>query len=300
MSAELTPGRPVEVCIDAASFPHIFDSILDSVYEGGDASTLRALRLTSSWVKEEVDRRLFGHLVVKTGKVYAKHVALRDCDWSALKPRLVDVYDPFTEECLSRPTMFRFFEHHSYVDQPWVPEADTAIHVVDVTNMRPSTQELSCVVALSPRFKRTVVSVRYAQRLLCSPYYLYKPVEFSDDPTLEVVLILHAGTARRKAWPSSTKPNRPLHVVIEQALGLLRRSKNLRVTVVGRETWDMGWFDSVSCSWPLPESTASLTVADLWDICAGWYESDTSRLTFVSRAEFQDREPDLLRLSTEF
>lgn len=248
-----------------------------------------------------MDKRLLFHLIVRPGKVYTKHVALRDRDWTEDRPQILDVFDPFTpvDISLASPSTVRFFARHASADQPWVPDADTAIHVVDVSGMRPSNFEQSCVCALSLRFKRTIVSVRYGTRLMCSVHYPYKPIELSDDPEMEVVLLVHSGPTRRAAWPSTAKPNRPLQTVIEQTLGLLRRSMNLRVTVVGRENWDVAWFDRDSSNWPLPEAWDALSVADLWDLCAGWYEVDTSRIDFVSLADFRSREPETFRLCTE-
>lgn len=48
--------------LDAASFPHIYDEVVDSV---ADAQTLKALRLTSQSTRRRVDRRLTDHVILR-------------------------------------------------------------------------------------------------------------------------------------------------------------------------------------------------------------------------------------------
>lgn len=213
------------------------------------------------------------------------------------RPTLVDVYDPLTavDLHLSTPSTIRFFDGHASADQPWVPEVDTAIHFLDVSAIRPIIHRRQCcVVALSPRFKRTIVSVRYASRLLCGVYYAYKPVEFSDDPEMEVVLLLHPAPARRGTWTATMRTNRPLHSVIEQTLDLLKRSANLRVTVVGCDSWNVKWFDGTT--WGVTDS--DLTIAHLWAYGIARAQVNLTRLSFVPMGYFQHQEPELFRLST--
>lgn len=65
--------------LDAAAFPHIYDEVVDSV---ADATTLKALRLTSRNTRRRVDRRLADHLLLRYDGVRSRLGGVKGDGWA--------------------------------------------------------------------------------------------------------------------------------------------------------------------------------------------------------------------------
>lgn len=66
--------------LDAASYPHILDEVVDCVH---DAQTVKALRLVSAATRRRIDRRLQRHLLVRYDGVRSRVGGVRGADWFA-------------------------------------------------------------------------------------------------------------------------------------------------------------------------------------------------------------------------
>lgn len=217
-SKELTaPSCP----LDFYAFPHIFEEILSYILEAKDARTLHKLRLVCSDVRDIVDDRLFGHLVVRRDQVYDSIGGIFR-DWSRARPRVLDIHHHavrrrgrhrkrqvcgdgpqrhFLEDPDHRIQLVRNFIPQTCDDpkddevhtcsRPRVPASATVIHFHSAVSEERTEICRSLCVNPSPGAKRNVFRIGYNPALGLLARLYFHPFDLcTEDKNSETEIVI--------------------------------------------------------------------------------------------------------------